>query len=151
MIDAKNLKALVRLMVDNDLTELELHDAQGERVSLKRGGDHAAPPAAGPSPVVSPRTAGATNPTPAPAAQDGGLVPITSPIVGTFYAAATPDAKPFVSVGDRVTTDSVVCIIEAMKVFNEIKADAAGTIAKVLVAGGRAVEFGQPLFLVRPD
>ena len=138
-------------MVENDLTEIDLHDAQGERVSLKRGRDPAAPPAAatGPSPVVSPRTAGVPNP--APAAQDAGLVPITSPIVGTFYAAATPDAKPFVSVGDHVTTDSVVCIIEAMKVFNEIKADAAGTIVKVLIAGGRAVEFGQPLFLVRPD
>jgi acetyl-CoA carboxylase biotin carboxyl carrier protein len=146
MIDPKNLKALVRLMVDNDLTELDLHDAQGEHVSLKRGHGLAAPAGA----ASKAKDPAPSAPAAAPA-RDAGLVPIASPIVGTFYPAATPDAKPFVTIGDHVTADSVVCIIEAMKVFNEIKADAPGTIEKVLVASGRAVEFGQPLFLVRPD
>ena len=148
MIDPKNLKALVRLMVDNDLTELDLQDAQGERVALKRG--RAQPPAPAAAAPTSPVATTPPPSSPAPAG-DAGLVTIPSPIVGTFYAAASPDAKPLVGVGDRVGPETIVCIIEAMKVFNEIKADAAGTIAKVLVAGGRAVEFGQPLFLVRPD
>ena len=69
---------------------------------------------------------------------------------GTFYFAASPDAKPFVAIGGRVNPDSVVCIIEAMKVFNEIKAETSGVIAKVLVSNGQAVEFGQPLFMVKP-
>ena len=83
-------------------------------------------------------------------AADAGLIAIKSPMVGTFYAAATPDAKPFVSVGSRVDEETDVCIIEAMKVFNNIKAETRGTIAKVLVTNGQTVEFGQPLFLVKP-
>jgi acetyl-CoA carboxylase biotin carboxyl carrier protein len=147
MIDPKNLKALVRLMVDNDLTELDLQDAQGERVALKRG--RAQPPAAVAA-VPTPPTAAAPPPSsPAPAG-DAGLAPIPSPIVGTFYAAASPDAKPLVGVGDRVGPETIVCIIEAMKVFNEIKADASGVIEKVMASNGQAVEFGQALFLIRP-
>ena len=88
-----------------------------------------------------------------PPHSDGGgeqdLVPIHCPMVGTFYAASSPDAKPFVSVGDRVDAETLVCIIEAMKVFNEIKAETAGVIQKVMVENGQAVEFDQPLFLVR--
>jgi acetyl-CoA carboxylase biotin carboxyl carrier protein len=80
-----------------------------------------------------------------------GLVPIASPMVGTFYSAATPDAPALVSVGDVVDAEKVVCIVEAMKIFNEIKAETSGTIAKVLVANGDAVEFGQDLFLLKPS
>ncbi len=76
---------------------------------------------------------------------------IDSPMVGTFYTSPNPDAEPFVKVGDQVTPDTVVCIIEAMKVFNEIKAECSGTIAKVLVNNGESVEFGQKLFLVKPS
>ncbi len=175
MIDLKTLRELVKLMVANDLTELDLED-QGERVSLKRGrgepqvhyvpAPHHAAAAVPPPAAQPPAHAGAgaaANGGPAAAAEpaasaggqagaaaEAGLVPITSPMVGTFYAASGPDAKPFVAVGDRVTPDTVVCIIEAMKVFNEIKAESAGTIDKVLVGNGQAVEFGQPLFMIKP-
>ena len=82
--------------------------------------------------------------------EDAGLVPIKSPMVGTFYAAPSPDARPFVSVGTRVDEETDVCVIEAMKVFNNIKAETRGTVAKVLVDNGETVEFGQTLFLVKP-
>jgi len=82
---------------------------------------------------------------------EAGLVKIESPMVGTFYTASNPEAAPFVKPGDQVTEDSVVCIIEAMKIFNEIKAETTGTIQRVLVKNGEPVEFGQPLFLVKPD
>ena len=161
MTDLKTLKELVKLMSANGLTELDLQDAKGERVTLKRATATAAPvvmhaPAAMPvAPLAAPATAAAAAPVPpasagaAPSADDG-LVPIKSPMVGTFYSAATPDAKPFVAVGDRVGADTVVCIVEAMKVFNEIKAETGGTIQKILVSNGQAVEFGQPLYLVKP-
>jgi acetyl-CoA carboxylase biotin carboxyl carrier protein len=87
---------------------------------------------------------------PAPPADDD-TAKITSPMVGTFYTAANPDADPFVRPGTRVGPDDVVCVVEAMKVFNEIKAETAGVIDKVLVANGQAIEFGQPLFTVRPE
>jgi acetyl-CoA carboxylase biotin carboxyl carrier protein len=147
MIDPKNLKALVRLMVENDLTELDLQDAQGERVALKRGRTPAPALTVPTPPLTIPATVA---PPAAPPAGDAGLTPIKSPIVGTFYAAASPEAKPLVAVGDRVGPETVVCIIEAMKVFNEIKADASGVVEKILASNGQAVEFGQPLFLIRP-
>ncbi|MEM9166753.1 MAG: acetyl-CoA carboxylase biotin carboxyl carrier protein [Planctomycetota bacterium] len=156
MIDIRKLKELVRLMVENDLTELDLQD-QEETVSLKRGVGGsvvpvasmpaplapAAPPAAAP-PAESAAPAGA----PAPA-EDG--VTIESPMVGTFYASPNPDSDVFVKVGDAVSADTVVCLVEAMKVFNEIKAETSGTVAKCLVENGQAVEFGQPLFLIKPN
>ena len=157
MIDVKTLRELVKLMTANDLTELDLQDGQGERVALKRGSTGApvvqyapAPVVQAAAPVAAPSAAPAASAPAATSASDEGLVPIKSPMVGTFYASPSPDAKPFLSVGSAVSPESVVCIIEAMKVFNEIKAETTGTIAKVLVNNGQAVEFGQPLFLVKP-
>jgi acetyl-CoA carboxylase biotin carboxyl carrier protein len=95
--------------------------------------------------------AGAASGAAAANGEEAGLTPIKSPMVGTFYSAASPDAKPFVSVGSAVDEETDVCVIEAMKVFNNIKAECRGTIAKVLVGNGQTVEFGQTLFLVRPD
>lgn len=154
MIDLKTLRELVKLMVGNDLTELDLQDASGEKVSLKRGPGGAVAYAPAPLPQAV-ALAPAAAPVAAPAAAgapsaDASLPRIASPMVGTFYTAATPDSKPFVAAGDRVTADTVVCIIEAMKVFNEIKAEQAGVIEKILVTNGQAVEFGQPLFLLKP-
>lgn len=161
MIDLKTLRELVRLMAANELTELDIQD-QNERVTLKRRGGEAAsalapaaphaplataPPPAGASPTA---TAAAPPSGAAAGGGDAGLVPVASPMVGTFYAAASPDAKPFVAVGDRVTPDTVVCIIEAMKVFNEIKPEVSGVVEKVLASSGQAVEYGQPLLLLRP-
>jgi len=150
MIDLKKLEKLVALMVENDLTEIDLADEK-ENVTLRRGGQALGPvqvvqPAAAPAPAApsaAPASAGAGSAPSAPAAAGP---TIDSPMVGSFYAAASPDAPAFVKAGDTVTPDTVVCIIEAMKVFNEIKAEKAGTIAKVLVNNGDAVEFGQALF-----
>lgn len=155
MTDLKKLKQLVQLMVENDLTELDL-GGDGEHVRLRRQGKDIAPvvmqqaPAAMPAPVSQAPVAGdGTAADPAkPTKSDA--VTIDSPMVGTFYHASSPDAEPFVSVGDRVTADSNVCIIEAMKVFNEIKAEQAGVIKAVLVENGQPVEFGQPLFEIDP-
>jgi acetyl-CoA carboxylase biotin carboxyl carrier protein len=166
MIDIRKLKELVRLMVENDLSELDLKD-QEETVTIKRGPTgvpmmHA--PGAPPRPVYavggeeadaeggSPNSAGAHAAAhAAPAPSDAGLIAIESPMVGTFYSAPNPDAGPFISVGASVGNDTVVCMIEAMKVFNEIKAETAGTVERILVNSGDAVEFGQKLFLVRPQ
>ncbi|MFT5423317.1 MAG: acetyl-CoA carboxylase biotin carboxyl carrier protein [Phycisphaerales bacterium] len=143
MIDTRKLKELVRLMVENDLSELDLRD-QEETVTIKRGGDqppvvhHAAP-------VIAAPPAGAA------AAATDGLTKIESPMVGTYYSKPNPDSDNFTSVGASIGSDSVVCIIEAMKVFNEIKAECSGTIEKICVNDGDAVEFGQTLFLVRPN
>ncbi len=156
MIDIRKLKELVKLMVENDLSELDLRDDQ-ETVSLKRptaGGFMPAQPQVSVTPNANAQAAAA----PAPSGDaggggdvDDGLVPIVSPMVGTFYTAADPESPPFVAPGASVSDDTVVCIVEAMKVFSEIKAEVSGTIEKVLVKNAEAVEFGQELFLVRPS
>jgi acetyl-CoA carboxylase biotin carboxyl carrier protein len=157
MIDIRKLKELVRLMVANELTELDLRDSE-EQVSLRRQspmvpGAHAPVVASHPVMNVAP-PAGATPASgaepAAPTGEDDGHR-IESPMVGTFYTAPNPDAPPFIKVGDHVGADSVVCIVEAMKIFNEIKAGCAGTVQKVLVSNGESVEFGQPLFLVKSN
>jgi acetyl-CoA carboxylase biotin carboxyl carrier protein len=165
MIDIRKLKELVRLMVENDLTELDLKD-QEETVTVKRGYNgpvHVMAPQAGmsmaggamyaPPPVRSGgggEDEGGSGGSGASGGDTSGLVAIESPMVGSFYAAPNPDAGPFVQVGSSVSESTTVCLIEAMKVFNEIKAEVNGTIERVLVNNGDAVEFGQKLFLVRP-
>ena len=151
MIDIRKLKELVRLMVANDLTELDLRDEQ-QQVSVKRGGPqaapvvHQAPVAAAPAPAA----AAAPPAEPAPPAEDEGLIAIESPMVGTYYSKPSPEKPSFVAIGDSIGDDSTVCLIEAMKIFNEIKGGQSGTVAKLLVENGEAVEFGQPLILVKP-
>ena len=158
-MDVGLLSQLVKLMSANDLSAVDLRDGD-RRIVLRRGPQHSAAPQAPayappPQPMPSSPAAVGTAAPAAPAATppadaDAGLIPVKSPMVGTYYNAPSPDAKPFVSVGDRVTADTDVCIIEAMKVFNNIKAEAAGTVAKVLVETGKPVEFGQTLFLLKP-
>jgi acetyl-CoA carboxylase biotin carboxyl carrier protein len=137
---------LVELAVKHDLAELEVEQGGTRiRVVRERGGAAAAPPrvdgAAAPAPLAAPAVeeVGAAN-----------LVKIEAPMVGTFYRASAPDAAPFVQEGDVVKDGQVLCIIEAMKLMNEIEAKVAGRIARVLVENGQPVEFGQPLFLVDP-
>lgn len=159
MIEFKTLKMLIRLMVENDLTEMDL-GGENDRVKLRRGPESGgggpvqyvqALPGGGPTSVGVPP---ANPPHPhagesgEPAASGGGATAATidSPMVGTFFATPSPESPAFVSAGDRVDTETVVCIIEAMKVFNEIKAERSGTIKRVLVESGATVEFGQPLF-----
>jgi acetyl-CoA carboxylase biotin carboxyl carrier protein len=152
-MDLGLLEQLVRLMSTNELTTIELADGD-KRITLKRGG--AESPAFAVShgtgaPVSPHQTAGPAAPAaPAAVRDDADLIPIKSPMVGTYYAAPSPDAKPFVSVGTAVDEETDVCVIEAMKVFNNIKAECRGTISKILVTNGQTVEFGQTLFLVKP-
>jgi acetyl-CoA carboxylase biotin carboxyl carrier protein len=150
-MDVGLLEQLVGLMSANDLNTIDLRDGD-KRVVLKRGAQMvaAAPmayaaPSAHPAPSATPAKSA-----PPPADEDAGLVPIKSPMVGTFYAKSSPDAKPFVNVGSKIDEETDVCVIEAMKVFNNIKAETRGTIAKILVNDGQTVEFGTVLFLVKP-
>jgi acetyl-CoA carboxylase biotin carboxyl carrier protein len=150
------LEQLVTLMSVNQLTTVELKDGD-QSILLKRGGEApagvvytTAPAPQAPAAATVSSSAPALPPAGKPVDDTAGLVAIKSPMVGTFYAASSPEAKPFVSVGTSVSDDTDVCIIEAMKVFNNIKAETKGTIAKVLVTSGQTVEFGQTLFLVKP-
>ena len=148
MLDIRKLKELVRLMVANGLSEIDLRDSD-EQVTLRRHGPHQDPQIVTTPTAVTPAAAPAAAPTETDAS-DQGLLKIESPMVGTFYSASNPDAAPFVAVGATVGPETNVCVIEAMKIFNEIKAECSGTIEKVLVSNAEAVEFGQALFLVRP-
>jgi acetyl-CoA carboxylase biotin carboxyl carrier protein len=153
-LELKRVRELIDLMIKNDLVEIEVVDGDS-KVLLKRP-QPAHAPVMMQTPVVS---AGGVVVGGAPVEQiqqpaeeePDDLVEITSPIVGTFYASPSPDSKPFVKSGSHVDEDTVVCIIEAMKVMNEIKAQMDGTIVEVLCKAGQAIEFGQPLFKVRPD
>ncbi len=145
----KKVKEIIELMIENDLVEIEIADGDS-KVHLKRPG-HAMP-------QMMPQAIYAQSPTPQDQNQgntektgdDAKLVNIESPMVGTFYASPSPDSEAYVKPGDSVTAETVVCIIEAMKVMNEIKAEISGTIEKILLSNGQAVEFGQTLFKVRP-
>ncbi|MCX7847205.1 MAG: acetyl-CoA carboxylase biotin carboxyl carrier protein [bacterium] len=165
-MDLKEIKQLLRLMDEHGLTEFVL-ERKDAKLSLKRGSatspGPAAPmampapgvfpiPAVPSSPAAPPAAAGpaaASAPGAAGAAEEEKLVEIKSPMVGTFYAAPSPDSEPYVQPGAHVNPDTTVCIVEAMKIMNEIKAEVSGTIAQVCVKNGQPVEFGQPLFKVR--
>jgi acetyl-CoA carboxylase biotin carboxyl carrier protein len=155
-MEIQHIRDLIGLMKENELTEIKIIEGD-TRLLLKRGSTVVdAPVAVAPvmaQPMSAPVQAVASAAAPAPAAkpaEDLGAT-INSPMVGTFYAAPSPDSENFVRVGDHVNADTVVCIVEAMKVMNEIKADVAGTIQKILVQNAQAIEFGQPLFQVKPD
>lgn len=158
-MDISEIKRIVKLMEAKGLTEFTMKDAKGE-LSLKRGnGDsqvvHSIPQVV-PTPIIS-------SPVTEPSVVDknpdkkinnsdnDNTIEIPSPIVGTFYRKPAPDEPNFVSEGDDIGIDTVVCIVEAMKVMNEIKAEVSGTIVKVLVEDGAPVQYGQPLFLVDPS
>lgn len=147
-MDLQKVKELIELMKENDLVELEVADGDS-KVHLKRPG--ASMPVMHQVPMAAAAAAAPTSASTASApAKEEGILEITSPIVGTFYQAPSPDSDPYVQIGDRVTADSVVCIIEAMKVMNEIKSEVNGTIIESCCKDGQAVEFGQVLFKVRP-
>ena len=168
-MDLKEIKLVIDLMTKNGLSEFELEKGDFKlRVKRGPGGEWttsttpvAAPqvvhhhgPVAGfaPAPVAAPVAAVAALAAAAPAATTMGVAhpQIVSPMVGTFYLSPSPDSPPYVSVGQEVQEDTVVCIIEAMKVMNEIKAETRGVIVEVLAQNGKPVEFGKPLFAVRP-
>jgi acetyl-CoA carboxylase biotin carboxyl carrier protein len=146
-MDLRKLKKLIDLVQESGIAELEITEGE-ERVRIARGGQVSiAPAAAG----VAPAQAAAGLPSAgAPVADDPGEArhTLNAPMVGTFYRASAPDAKPFVEVGQQVKEGEPVCIIEAMKLMNEIEADASGTVVEILVENGQPVEYGQPLFVI---
>jgi acetyl-CoA carboxylase biotin carboxyl carrier protein len=164
-MNSKEIKELVEFLIEKDVTEFELE--RGDvKMRIKRGQQvqvvqaPVAPimsaavmaPVAVPPPVAgAPATPATPGPSaPAAAAEEEGLHHVKSPIVGTFYGSPSPGAPPFIKPGDHVAAGQVLCIVEAMKLMNEIESDVAGEVVKALVANGQPVEYGQPLFAIRP-
>ena len=162
-MNQKELKELIEFLIEKDIAEFELE--RGDvKVKIKRAGEHtvvhshaeprfyAVPPASG-APVemvAAPVAPSATSTAPAVPAPEEGLHTVKSPIVGTFYEAPSPGAPPFAKVGDSVEVGQVLCIVEAMKLLNEIESDVAGEIVKKLASNGQPIEYGQELFVIRP-
>jgi acetyl-CoA carboxylase biotin carboxyl carrier protein len=151
-IDQKQLRELMRALKQFDVQELEI-EKNGERIYLRRGADPAqvAPLSFAPSmmPAPPPTPVVALSPALSERAADPNVVDITSPFVGTFYRSPSPDAAAFVDVGSEIRSGQVLCIVEAMKLMNEIEAEISGTLVEVVAANGRPVEFGEVLFRVR--
>lgn len=149
--DVQKIQELIKIMKDNDLVKIDIKHGD-DRISLRRAGPPRVAAMTGPilaSPPGTPLGIGDAQPASAPVRDD--LLEIKSPIVGTFYEAPSPDSDPYVEIGAHVNAQSVVCIIEAMKVMNEIKAEISGTVVEKRVANGQAVEYGQVLFKVKPE
>jgi acetyl-CoA carboxylase biotin carboxyl carrier protein len=160
-VDLAELKELLQILEEKEITEFELEEA-GKKLRIRKGvvvQNHASPtPASAPAPVGVPSAAAPPAPAreagPAPAAaieaaEANGATIVKSPIVGTFYRSPDPNSPPFVSVGDTVKVGKVLCIIEAMKLMNEIEAEVAGEILKVYPENGQPVQYGEPLFSIR--
>jgi acetyl-CoA carboxylase biotin carboxyl carrier protein len=163
-MNLKELKELIEFLEEKNIAEFELE--RGDvKVRIKRAGEHTvlhahgeprfyavpAAPGAAPELAISPAVAAPTAPPPAAEpAPEAGLHTVKSPIVGTFYEAPSPGAPPFVKAGDSVEVGQVLCIVEAMKLLNEIESDVAGEIVKKLAVNGQPIEYGQDLFVIRP-
>ena len=155
-MNKRELKDLIEFLIEKDITEFELE--RGDvKVRIRRGGESAAAPAhyvpmpAAPAAPGHPASASAAPAAaPAAAAEEAGLHSVKSPIVGTYYESPSPGSPPFVKVGDAVEAGQVLCIIEAMKLMNEIESDVAGEIVKRLANNGQPVEYGQALFVIKP-
>tara|TARA_R110002111_G_scaffold261917_1_gene336219 strand:+ start:644 stop:1114 length:471 start_codon:yes stop_codon:yes gene_type:complete len=147
VFDVERIREIIELMEQHDLSEVDLQQGD-EKIKLGRGQTapvYAAPPAAAPA---APAAGGASA---AESKVDDGSITINSPMVGTFYSKANPETPAFVKVGDHVGPDTIICIVEAMKVFNEIPAECSGKVTEVLVKDQSAVDFGKPMFRVQPD
>ena len=150
-MDIRKVKKLIELLEQSNINELEINEGD-ESVRISRGGTAVtyaaapapAPVAAAPAPVAAPAAAEAA----APASEELAGHAVKSPMVGTFYASPAPDSPPFVTVGQTVAAGDVICIIEAMKMMNQIEADKAGTIGAILIEDGEAVEFDQPIVTI---
>ena len=153
-MDLRKLKTLIDLVSESNVSELEITEAEGKVRIVKSAPMSAAAPVTysmAPAPVA-PAVVPAVEAAPAPAAAAVPAEPVghtvKSPMVGTFYRASSPGAKPFVEIGDTIKEGETICIVEAMKILNEIEADKAGTVTKILVDNGQAVEYGQPLYVI---
>ena len=155
-MELKDIKAIIDLMKKNSITEFELEE-KDSKLRLKRGINGGSPaPQSDDSfqmpslPTIAPSISAATPPTTASVIANTGEIDIKSPMIGTFYRSPSPESASYVEVGTEVNSETVVCIIEAMKVMNEIEAEVKGVITQVLIENGKPVEFGQPLFKIRP-
>lgn len=158
-MDLTDVKELISLLESSELSELEIEE-EGHRIRLTKRNETyvSAAPAPAPIPVAAAAPAAPAAPAPAPTAEapaeaslaDEGLISVDSPMVGTFYVCPAPGEPPYVQVGDSIGADQTVCIVEAMKIMNEVAAKVAGKVERVLVENGEPVEFGQPLFAIRP-
>jgi acetyl-CoA carboxylase biotin carboxyl carrier protein len=152
-MDLRKLKTLIDLVSESNISELEITEAEG-KVRIVKSEPAPLPQAYAlpASPLVPPGPSALSASAPAPAPDAAAPVPtghtVKSPMVGTFYRSANPGAKAFVEVGDTIKEGDPICIIEAMKIMNEIEADKSGTVARILCENGQAVEFGQPLFMI---
>jgi len=155
--DLKELKKLITLVEDADISELSLEDKDGEKVSIKKGGGLSVPSSqfsvvSSPPPPGSPLNIAEPEVTEGPSSEATvGLVAVKSPMVGSFYTAPNPDSPDYVKVGDHVNAGDTVCIVEAMKLFNEIETEISGTVVKINVENMSPVEYGQDLMLIKPD
>ena len=161
-MEPEKVKELVEMMKENDLTELEIVDGQ-TRIMLKRGTAQSSPQMVAMTPALAVNGSAVPVMESTSAAQsdakveeekiaaEKNLAEIKAPMVGSFYTAPSPNAESFIEVGSKVEEDTVICIIEAMKVMNEIKSEVRGTIKEILASNGASVEYGQPLFLVEPE
>ena len=149
-MDLRKLKTLIDLVSDSNVSELEITEAEG-KVRIVKAAPAQAMVAAAPAVVAAPAPVAAVG-TPAPAAPTETVEPkghiVKSPMVGTFYRASSPGAKSFVELGQTVKEGQPICIVEAMKILNEIEADKSGVITQILAENGQAVEYGQPLFVI---
>lgn len=167
MLKVQEIRELIKLVDQSSIDEF-VYENEGSKIQMKKNAATVvtsiqpvaqavpAPVQAAPAPVVTPAAVAETKQEApkveaASQADTSNLHKITSPMVGTFYASPTPDADVYVKAGDKVSKDSIVCIVEAMKLFNEIEAEVNGEIVEVLVKNGQLVEYGQPLFLVKPE
>ena len=147
-MDLRKLKTLIDLVSESNISELEITEADGKVRIVKADPASAAPLYYAPAPAMMAAPVG-----PAPAAEPAAVPaetghPVKSPMVGTFYRSANPGSKSFAEVGDSIKEGDPICIIEAMKIMNEIEADKSGTVTRILCENGQAVEFGQPLFII---
>ena len=159
-MDKRKLEELIDLVEERDIQEISVSGPfTSVRIVRSPARAHAQPSistqppaeAAGPPPAAAPENAAEPSEPPGEADRDSGLVPVTSPMVGTFYSGPSPESEPYVRQGQHISKGQVVCIIEAMKLFNEIESEVSGTVVRVLLEGGEPVEYGQKLFLVQPD
>jgi len=149
-MDLRKLKTLIDLVSESNVSELEITEAEGKVRIVKGGGAVVQQYVVAPQAVAAPAPAAAAAPTPAgaPVVQAAAGHVVKSPMVGTFYRSSSPGAKAFIEIGSAVKEGETICIIEAMKILNEIETDKSGTITQILCENGQAVEYGQPLFVI---
>jgi len=150
-IDIEQLRTLMQTIEEFDINELEIRNGE-ERIRLNRGASVVAAPAVTAAPIVAAAPAGASAAAPSASAEDAdaGFSFITSPFVGTFYRAPSPTSEAFINAGDTVSVGQTICIVEAMKLMNEIESEVSGTVVEIVAENGKPVEFGDKLFKVKP-